>query len=78
MKWIHDPHSPSGHVLGLTPEEVNIIASELAPVISNLRKKYEKFLDIHESGEATEKQQDRLFYYQIKLELFESFVKQKS
>lgn len=71
MRWMRD--GGSLQFLGLTKNEVKEITEELTPVINNLRKKYERYLDIHESGEATEKQQDLMLYYKEKLNLFLAF-----
>ncbi len=78
MKWIYENSFSSGQALALDKQEVDALCSELAPIVTKLRKQYEKYKDIHESGEATEKQQDRMFYYQVKLALFEQFVREAS
>lgn len=78
MKWIYENSVQSGQVLGLEQLEVDIISSELGPIVKKLKKQYEKYLDIHESGEATEKQQDLMWMYEDKLSLFEHFISESS
>lgn len=78
MKWIYERNFQSGQALALDKSEIDVICSELDPVVKKLRKQYEKYKDLHESGEATERQQDRMWYYLEKLTLFEQFISESS
>lgn len=64
-----------GKCIILTKQEAIDISTELKNVIINVKKKYQKYLNIHESGDATEEQQERLFYYENKLDTLQSFKK---
>lgn len=78
MKWIYERSFQSGQALALGKSEIDVICSELEPVVKKLRKQYEKYKDIHESGEATERQQDLMWFYLEKLTLFEQFISESS
>lgn len=65
MEWTYDRES--GQVLGLTRSEVVALSKELQPQINALRKKVDHYRDIHEGGDATEKQQDLMFEYETRL-----------
>ena len=78
MKWIYERSVEGGQALVLDQSEVDTLCSELSPVVKKLQKQYEKYKDIHELGEATERQQDLMFNYKEKLSLFVQFVEESS
>ena len=41
---------------------------------NKVQRMYEKYKDIHDSGEATDKQNDLLFKYEEQLNLIENFL----
>lgn len=74
MFWTNEPHVPVP-VLALTPNEVSVLASVLTKARKKIQKDYDKYLDIHESGEATERQQTKLFVLEDTLSVVDSFIK---
>lgn len=74
MKWTHDPGEPFP-VLALNQNEARMLTEILAQhARSNIRKKYEKYKNIHESGEATVRQQDLMFKYENQLKLIDNII----
>lgn len=65
MRWEYDRET--GQILALSPKEVKSLGRELRPIINSLQKKYDYFKDIHESGEATERQQSIMVEYEDRL-----------
>lgn len=77
MKWIYDNNFQSGQALALDKSEMDVICSELDPVVKKLRKQYEKYKDMHESvGDPC--YQELMWYYLEKLTLFEQFISESS
>lgn len=74
MKWTHEP-GEAFPVLALNQNEAKMLTEILAQhARRNVRKKYEKYKDIHDSGEATDRQNDLLFKYEEQLNLIENFL----
>lgn len=62
-------------VLGLDESEIKMLQSVLKQSVSRLRRQYEKYRDIRDGGEATDRQIDKLLEYEEKLEVVEYFLK---
>ena len=74
MKWTHEP-GEAFPVLALNQEEVKRLAGILEQHARNkVQRMYEKYKDIHDSGEATDKQNDLQFKYEEQLNLIENFL----
>lgn len=72
-----DNTSFTKQVLNIDKSDVIVLQKVIAasPYLKKLRAKYEKYLDIHEGGEATEKQEDILIALRQELATLESFIK---
>ena len=78
MQWTYD--NICGYqirVLGLTANEVSLLQSLLKKELAKLQKRYDTYLDIHESGEATERQEDALLQAENDLRTLTGFLKAK-
>lgn len=75
MKHIFEPGEPCNYMVSLTPNEARKLADILQKVRKELEKKVEKYRDILDGGEATERQQNLKFDYEDKLELVEGFIR---
>lgn len=74
MKWTHDPGEPSP-VLALNQYEAKILVEILAKhARGNVCKKYEKYKDIHDGGEATDMQDCLMFKYEEQLNLINKII----
>lgn len=73
MKWTFEP-GESSPVLALRQEEVKCLANILSQSQSIIRKKYDKYKDIHESGEATDRQSDLMLKYEDQLKLIDNLL----
>lgn len=74
MKWIYEPGEPS-QMLALSQSEVNMLRDILAnQARSNINRKYEKYSDLHESGEATDRQCDLMNKYEDQLSLIDRII----
>ena len=74
MKWTFEPGEPSP-VLALRLEEVKCLVEILArQARGNVRRKYEKYKDIHESGEGTDRQCDLMLKYEEQLKLIDNLI----
>lgn len=74
MKWIYEPGEPS-QMLALSQSEVNMLRDILAnQARSNINRKYEKYSDLHESGEATDRQCDLMNKYEDQLKLIDGII----
>lgn len=74
MKWTYEPGEVF-HVLTLTQSEVNLLIEILkGKVRSDIERKYEKYHDIHESGEATERQCILMDKYEEQLSLIDRLL----
>lgn len=70
-----DNTSFTKQVLNIDKSDVTVLQKAVLPYIKKLRAKYEKYLDIHQNGDATEKQEDKLIALRDELETLESFIK---
>jgi len=52
-----------------------MLQSVLKQSVSRLRRQYEKYRDLRDGGEATDRQIDKLLEYEEKLEVVEYFLK---
>ena len=75
MKHTFEPGEPCNYMVSLTPNEARKLADILQKVRKELKKKVEKYRDILDGGEATERQQNLKFDYEDKLELVEGFIR---
>lgn len=75
MKHTFEPGEPCNYMVSLTPNEARKLADILQKVRKELEKKIEKYRDILDGGEATERQQNLKFDYEDKLELVEGFIR---
>lgn len=74
MKWTHEP-GEALPVLALNQNEAKMLTEILAQhARRNVRKKYEKYKDIHDSGEATDRQNDLMFKYENQLNLIDNII----
>lgn len=75
MKWTYEPGEPFP-VLALTQSEVKQLVEILkGKVRSEVGRKYEKYHDIHEGGEATERQCVLMDKYEEQLNLIDRLLK---
>lgn len=77
MKYINEPIKGTGYserMFALTQSEAEIIARELRPVLKSLQKKYDRYEDIRQSGEATERQLDKLLSVEERLDVVAHFI----
>ena len=71
---IYEPGEPS-QMLALSQSEVNMLRDILAnQTRSNINRKYEKYSDLHESGEATDRQCDLMYKYEDQLKLIDGII----
>lgn len=74
MKWTHDP-GEAFPVLALNQDEAKRLVEILIQhARRNVRKKYDKYKDIHDSGEATDRQIDLMFKYENQLNLIDNIL----
>lgn len=74
MKWTYEP-GEAFHVLALTQDEVKQLVEILkGKVRSDVERKYEKYHDIHESGEATERHISLMDKYEEQLSLIDRLL----
>ncbi|MDO3392245.1 hypothetical protein Q3C19_17470 [Bacteroides sp. ET489] len=74
MKWTHEP-GEAFSVLALNQDEVKRLVEVLAQhARKNVRMKYEKYKDIHDSGEATDRQNDLMFKYEEQFKLIDKII----
>ena len=74
MKWTYEPGEPFP-VLALTKDEVKQLVEILkGKVRSEVERKYEKYHDIHESGEATERHISLMDKYEEQLSLIDRLL----
>lgn len=79
MKWEKEFDVRKGYnteVLKLQKSELVILKKAVMPQLKKARAKYEKYRAIHDSGDATEKEQDMLFDSMDELSVLESFCEQ--
>lgn len=78
MKWIKDPIELTGYyesMLALNQNDINILRPVLKRALSEYRKIYEKYEDIRQGGEATERQLNLLMKYSEIVSKLECFIK---
>lgn len=73
MRWIYEPGQPY-MMLALSPTEVKRIEMLLKKQLDKIEAKYEQYLDIHMSGEATVRQQNLMVEYEDLLETVKRFL----
>lgn len=73
MKWVYEPGEPD-MMLALSKKEAKVIAKLLEKQRKSIQKKYDHFLDLHEAGEATDRQQTSMFEYEYILETIDCFM----
>lgn len=74
MKWTFEPGEPLP-VLALRQEEVKCLVEILTQQAYNsVRRKHEKYKDIHESGEGTDRQIDLMMKYEVQLKLIDNLI----
>lgn len=59
-----DNTRPYQFTLCLTEKECKLLLPTVEKALKTAKKKYEKYKDIQDGGEATEKQQDKLWQYE--------------
>lgn len=75
MKWTYEP-GEAFPVLALTQSEVKLLIEILkGKVRDHVERKYEKYHDIHESGEATERQCILMDKYEEQLRFIDHLLK---
>lgn len=77
MQWIKEPVPFTGYyeqMLALDKREAVLLAKILQKPLKELRKRLEQLDDIHESGEATERQENRRCETEEKVLLIEKFM----
>ncbi len=77
MQWIKEPVPFTGYyeqMLALDKREAALLARILQKPLKELRKRLERLDDIHESGEATERQESRRCETEEKVSLLEYFI----
>lgn len=77
MKWIKEPVPFTEYydqMLALDKREAALLARILQKPLKELRKRLERLDDIHESGEATERQENRRCETEEKVSLLEYFI----
>jgi hypothetical protein len=74
MKWTNEPGEPF-QVLAFNQDEVKILVEILkGRVRKEVASKYKKYKDIHEGGEATERQCTLMFKYEEQLNLIDKII----
>lgn len=73
MRYSWEPGVPS-QLLSLHPSEVALLRRILARRKKEVLSRYYKYKDIHESGEATERQQNLFFQYEEEYEFIAYFM----
>lgn len=66
--------SPFEQTVCLTQEECKILLPFFQRTHKELQTKYEKYMDIQEGGEATERQQNLLYKYEDEMKHLESVL----
>lgn len=77
MKWVNEP-GEAFPMLAFTKDEAKMLIDILSGKTRNdVCRKYEKFKDIHESGEATERQCNLMFKYENQLDFINRIISEK-
>ncbi len=75
MKWINEPDGfYTNQLLGITKEELIVLQSIVKKQRSRVQKLYDKYKDLHESGDATELQQNKMMFYEEELSIIDAFL----
>lgn len=79
MKWIYyEPGEPLP-MLALNRYEIKLLAKILKGKVRNdVSRKYEKYKDIHEGGEASERQCNLMDKYEEQLNLIDRIIKEST
>ncbi|WP_314694834.1 hypothetical protein [Tannerella forsythia] len=76
MEWVRNCKGiETETVLGIDESEIKMLQSVLKQSVSRLRRQYEKYRDLRDGGEATDRQTTRLLEYEEQLKLVEYFLK---
>lgn len=78
MKWINEPIANTGYseqMLALSENEVKILRPAFERSLEYYRKMYDKYEDIRQSGEATERQLNKWTMYSDIVGKLECLVK---
>lgn len=78
MKWINEPIANTGYseqMLALSENEVRILRPAFERSLEYYRKMYERYEDIRQSGEATERQLNKWTMYSDIVGKLECLVK---
>lgn len=67
-----DSSKPFKLTLCLTFDECKLLLPTVSKAVKSTQKMYEKYKDIQEGGEATEKQQDKYIQYEEELNILEA------
>lgn len=74
MRPTFEPGEPHSYMFLLSPPEAKMLAGLLQKTRRELEKKIEKYRDIMDGGEATDRQQSILFDSEEQLEVVEQFI----
>lgn len=78
MKWTYEPGEPLP-VLAINQHEVKLLTKILKGKVRNdVSRKYEKYKDIHEGGEASERQCSLMDKYEEQLNLIDRIIKEST
>lgn len=76
MEWVRNCKGlETETVLGIDESEIKMLQSILKQSVLRLRRQYERYRDLRDGGEATDRQVDKLFEYEEQLKLVEYFLK---
>lgn len=75
MKWIYDPDSyASRPLLALSKGEAETIALLLKKARNEAAKRFDHYCELHEAGEATERQQTLMVKYEYLVDFIDKFT----
>lgn len=77
MKWIKEPIPGTCYcdiMLALEKSEVKLLANILKKPLNEWRKRMDRLNDVHESGEATVRQENARMYAEEKVSLMKQIV----
>lgn len=75
MRPTFEPGEPYSYMFLLSPPEAKTLAGLLQKTRRELEKKIEKYRDIMDGGEATDRQQSIFFDSEEQLEVVERFIR---
>lgn len=77
MRWVNE-YGVAFPMLAFTKEEAKVLIDILKGKTRNeVCRKYEKYKDIQDSGEATDRQCDLMFRYEEQLKLIDQILEEK-